>query len=155
MEEGRKGDCLAFRPRICYCFILIVPSNSKLQAALCIWGSVTVQKLFFSIWSIFSFIHSSTSFLFPESSLFFNLCKETLSFSSNLFVILLGSTGKSNYYCISHYIRILLCLSCWPHDQPFSGGNPKCLVSLCNSIFIQNLLLCHYGVLWKGHLIMN
>lgn len=50
MEEGRKGDCLAFRPHICYCFILIVPSNSKLQAAL---GKCDCTKAFFFLFEVF------------------------------------------------------------------------------------------------------
>lgn len=33
----------------------------------------------------------------------------------------MGSTGNGNYYYFSHYIRILLCNSCWPYDQPFFG----------------------------------
>lgn len=124
-DQGKKRDRLAFGLHICYCFILIVPSNSRLQAALCIWGSMTVQKILFSIWSIFPFIHSSALFFFsPESSPFILSLQRNITFllfllSYHLLIVEMGNTGNGNYYYFSHYIRILLCHSCWPYDQPF------------------------------------
>lgn len=63
-DQGRKMNCLPFGIHICYCFILIVPGKSRLQATLYVWGGMTVQKLLFSIWIIFPFIPSSAFFFF-------------------------------------------------------------------------------------------
>lgn len=69
-DPGRKMNCLPFGICICYCLILIVPSKSRLQATLCVRGSMTVQKPLFSIWIIFSFIHSSAFFSLRFTFLF-------------------------------------------------------------------------------------
>jgi len=87
-DQGRKGKRLALGLHICYCFILIVPSNSRLQAALCVWGSMTVQKLFCSIYEVFflSFILQLSFFFSLKLHIFFNFTKKYYlsSFSSKL-----------------------------------------------------------------------
>lgn len=142
-DQGRKGDRLTAGLHICYCFILIVPSNSRLQATLCVWGSLPVQKLLFSMWTIFPFIHSSaflnlhffffkslqrnTTFLLFFSKLSFTCCwnGEHRKWSLLLLFTLHKDTAFSQLLAI------------WP---AFLWGNPACFH--CVILHLSKTCLC-------------
>lgn len=127
-DDRKKADCLSLGLHICYYFILIVPSNSRLKSALCVWGSMYKSFLFLSEEFFLSFILQLSSpyplpnlHLKKKKSLQRNITSLLFLLSYHLLVVEMGSTRNGNYYYFSHYIRILLSHSCWPYDQPFFG----------------------------------